>query len=227
MKSQTIHHKKNSHENRAWERGLLACGVDEVGRGCLAGPLVTAAVILHPNTQSVLVQDSKLLKYKNLVRASEWILDNSWYGYGIVSPYDIDRHNIYNATLIAMKRAIMQVLSIGPTRKVATILVDSMPVRFNSSQNNITTYYAPKGESWSSSIAAASILAKVKRDTLIGKMDSFIPGYRLCQHKGYATDCHCLALQKEGASIIHRNSFLGNVIPNKRNADDNNQTRIC
>jgi ribonuclease HII len=203
---------KNQYEKEAWNSAHLVCGVDEVGRGCLAGPLVTAAVILHPNRQSRLLKDSKILTKEELLKGQAWVVKNSWYGYGIVSNYQIDAHNIYQATLIAMKRAVMQAFSVCPYRPSA-VLVDAMPLKLNfSTYQDVQIHSFPKGESLSISIAAASIIAKVKRDELISRFDRVVPGYQFAEHKGYATDIHCNAVRHEGRSLIHRTSFLSRVL---------------
>ncbi len=203
---------KNCFEKEAWALGNFVCGIDEVGRGCLAGPVVTAAVILHPNKLSNILKDSKVLSKEELLKGYAWVINNSWYGYGIVSHDQIDTHNIYQATLIAMKRAVMQAFIACPYRP-STIVVDAMPLKLNfSSYQDIAIHSFIKGESLSSSIAAASIIAKVKRDALISRFDSIIPGYKFSEHKGYATDLHCNAVRNEGPSIIHRTSFLSKIL---------------
>src|SRR5579859_3547633 len=115
---------KDSFEKAAWQVQNVVCGVDEVGRGCLAGPLIAAAVILHPGKKSRLLKDSKLLTKPELIKGHNWIIKNSWFGYGIISPQQIDLHNIYQANLLVMKRAVMQALMHCPFRPSA-ILVDA------------------------------------------------------------------------------------------------------
>jgi ribonuclease HII len=217
---------KDSFEHAAWQVQQLVCGVDEVGRGCLAGPLVAAAVILHPGKKSRLVKDSKLLTKPELIKGNEWVLANSWYGYGIISPQEIDLHNIYQANLIVMKRAVMQALAMCPF-KPSAILVDAMPLKLSfSAYQDLAIHHFPKGESWSSSIAAASIIAKVKRDTLITKFDPLFPGYKLSEHKGYSAKVHCQAVRELGRTIIHRESFLDKVMSYQEHKDEQQQS-IC
>jgi ribonuclease HII len=200
--------RKNQYERAAWDAQSTVCGVDEVGRGCLAGPVVTAAVILHPNKCPRQLKDSKVLDHAELVKAYDWIVQNSWFGFGIVSHTDIDAHNIYQATLIAMKRAVMQALTSAPALPSA-ILVDAMPLKLTSTgYKDIAVHHFTKAESKSSSVAAASIIAKVKRDALMRRLDGVVTGYEFTAHKGYATDIHCQALRNQGKSIIHRESFL-------------------
>ncbi len=199
---------KDQFERAAWEAGQLVCGVDEVGRGCLAGPVVVGACILYPGKSSRKVKDSKLLTEDERQAAYNWIIKNSWYGIGIVTPTQIDTYNIYQATLIAMKRAVMQVMAACPKRP-NMVLIDAMPLKLNGENyKDITVHYFPQGERKSSSIAAASIIAKVRRDALMTRMEQVIPGYGFASHKGYATDVHCTALRASGKTIIHRNSFL-------------------
>lgn len=216
---------KNQYEKEAWTASQVVCGIDEVGRGCLAGPVVTAAVILHPNKTSRLLKDSKILTKEELAKGAAWVLKNSWFGYGIISHHQIDLHNIYQATLIAMKRAVMQAFMTCP-RRPSCILVDAMPLKLTlSSYNTIQIHSFTKGESLSISIAAASIIAKVKRDELMSRLDRVIPGYRLAEHKGYATDTHCQAVRQEGRSLLHRTSFLSKILSYNKD-DHGHQTTL-
>ncbi len=199
---------KDQLEHNAWAAGSVVCGVDEVGRGCLAGPVVVGACILHPGKSSRKVKDSKLLTEEERLSAYQWIIKNSWYGIGIVTPGQIDTYNIYQATMIAMKRAVMQAMAASPQRP-SMILIDAMPLKLHGENyKDIIVHYFPQGERKSSSIAAASILAKVRRDAIMTRMENVIPGYGFASHKGYATDVHCTALRAQGKTIIHRNSFL-------------------
>lgn len=203
---------KNQFEREAWAQNQVICGVDEVGRGCLAGPLVTAAVILHPGKAPHHLRDSKLMTPEELTSSTSWVFKNSWFGYGIITPGQIDQVNIYQATLLAMKRAVIQAISACPQRPSA-ILVDAMPLKLLfSGYEDIKVHHFPKAESKSSSVAAASIIAKVKRDALMRRLESSFPGYHLGAHKGYATDAHCSAIRNHGASIIHRTSFLDKIL---------------
>ncbi len=222
--------KKNEFEQAAWDKQQVICGIDEVGRGCLAGPLVTAAVILPVNKTSRLIKDSKLLNEPERLKAYKWITKHCWYSYGIVNNRIIDKYNIWQATLIAMKKALMHLLAISP-RIPSTILVDAMPLQlFDTHYKDIPIHYFPFSERKSSSIAAASIIAKVKRDGLMGKFDAIFPGYHLAQHKGYGTKKHKNVLSTEQQhSIIHRLSFLNNIdtIDNTDNDDYGEQKTLC
>lgn len=216
--------RKDYFEHEAWQAKKIVCGVDEVGRGCLAGPLVTAAVILPPGTDYRLLRDSKVMSLKDRLEAYAWITTNCVYSYGIVNHRVINRHNIWHATLIAMKRALLQVLSICP-KKPSSILIDAMPVKLdNTPYAELPVYSSPFGESWSSSIAAASIIAKVKRDGLMGKFDTLLPGYHLAQHKGYSTLLHKRMLFEKYYSIIHRTSYLNKIILYERPLHAKQQT---
>lgn len=226
----TGHHpafKKNSFEKHAWVEQNLVCGIDEVGRGCLAGPLVTAAVILPCNKTSPLLKDSKLLTEQERLKAYAWIIKRCWYGIGIVNNRIIDQHNIWHATLIAMKKALLHVLAICP-KKPSTILVDAMPLKlFDTEYKNIPVHYFPQGERKSSSIAAASIVAKVKRDEMMKKLDCIFPQYHLGQHKGYSTKLHKETLATNNYLLIHRQSFLKHINLVSRKDDHEGQQTIC
>lgn len=204
--------KKNHFEKEAWALSNLVCGIDEVGRGCLAGPLVTAAVILPAGKTSPLLKDSKIMTPEERLKAYLWIEKNCWYGLGSVHHRLIDKHNIWHATLIAMKRALINVLSIAPSLPSA-ILIDAMPLQMFDTGYDIPVYYFPFGESKSSSIAAASIVAKVRRDAMMTRAETVFPGFYLGQHKGYGTPLHKQILrEKESPLIIHRKHYIKGVL---------------
>jgi ribonuclease HII len=172
-------------------------GVDEVGRGPLAGPVVTAAVILlHPIDG---VTDSKKLTPSKRKRLAERIKQEAvCYAYGRVEAHEIDEINIHQATLLAMKRAI-EGLSIQPDN----VLVDGLYVP----QVAMPCQAIVKGDSLIMEIGAASILAKVLRDEEMEAMDQLYPGYGFASHKGYPTAQHRAALMTLGACAIHRQSY--------------------
>lgn len=198
---------KNSFEIQAWQKNQFICGIDEVGRGCLAGPVVTAAAILLPGKKHPLLKDSKLMTKKELFKAYTWLKKNSWSAVAIVHNRDIDRFNIYYATLRAMRRAVLQLFIKGHIP--STILVDAMPLNLsNTAYQDMMIYHFPFGERKSSSIAAASIIAKVTRDTIMAHFNSCLPGYHLDSHVGYSTKSHQKAIKEKGKTIIHRSSYV-------------------
>lgn len=217
---------KDSFEKAAWSKNRVICGVDEVGRGCLAGPLVVAAVILPVNPSYRLLKDSKILSGKELQQASRWITQKCHYSIVPLHHRAIDTYNIYWATIKAMKRAVMQLCATAPILP-AQVLVDAMPLRLDDTgYADIPVAHFIKGESKSRSIAAASIIAKVYRDNLIARYGQYIPGYYLNEHKGYSTPKHKQAIITLGRSFIHRNTFLSKVVP-KHEADQKKQQSIC
>ena len=212
---------KDFFELEAWSRGSIVCGVDEVGRGCLSGPIVAAAAVLQPNCQHKLLQDSKILTEKHREVAYKWLLSNSWYGIGIMDHRKIDSINIYQATKWAMYRAIAQLKATMNT-SLEMVLVDAMPLDLpQSTVPKGKTLHFNKGESLSSSIAAASIIAKVTRDHLMERFEDIIPGYKIGLHKGYGTKTHGAALRELGPSLIQRKSFKTKELE----SEDQNRSR--
>lgn len=193
-------------ERQAKDQGYQkVCGVDEAGRGPLAGPVVAAACILPESilNEPLLLRnldDSKkvlpAIREKLFQLISE--MPDVFYGIGIADHKEIDELNIFQATLLAMKRAV-QNLSCKP----CLILVDGK----HGPKQEIPLQTIIKGDQVSLSIAAASILAKVTRDRLMEAFDLKWPGYGFKQHKGYSTEQHFLALEKLGPCPIHRQSF--------------------
>ena len=174
------------------------CGVDEAGRGPLAGPVVAAAVILTPARIPEGLNDSKALSSKQRELLLNAIEKNAQIGIGIAEPEEIDRINILGATLAAMRRAVLA-LPLSPN----TALIDG-----NKLPNLPCEAQAiVKGDSRSLSIAAASIVAKVTRDRLMVEADARYLGYGLAGHKGYPTKAHMEAVRDLGPSPIHRFSF--------------------
>jgi ribonuclease HII len=204
---------KNFYEKNAWIEQGVVCGIDEVGRGCLCGPVVTGAVILPPGKLFPLLKDSKILTEADRLKAYAWIMKHCWYGFGFVHHRLIDQHNIWQATLIAMKKALLHACAQCPHVPQA-VLTDAMPLKlFDTHYATMPVYFFTKGESKSSSIAAASIIAKVKRDAIMDKFAPLLPGYFLEDHKGYCTLKHRQAIKEQSYSIIHRHSFLGHQLP--------------
>lgn len=189
-------------ENKLYAEGrLYVAGVDEVGRGPLAGPVYAAAVILDPTKPILGLNDSKKLSEKKRLELYETILQEA-IGYAITweDPSVIDTINILEATKRAMTRAI-QVLNPTPD----FLLLDALHLEAFPMD---TQQAVVKGDSNVNCIAAASILAKVSRDKLMAEYDLMYPGYYFSQHKGYGTRMHYEALEKLGPSPIHRKSFL-------------------
>lgn len=227
IKKKSTHFKKNFYENAAWEANNLVCGIDEVGRGCLAGPLVTAAVILPPKTAYSGLKDSKILNQKDMILAYKWIKSNCRYSIGIASHKEIDRFNIWQATLRAMKKAAVHLLTTS-TVKPSAILVDAVPLKLaETAYSSIPVYHFPKGEKKSTSIAAASIVAKVTRDRLMKKLDLVFPGYHFGKHKGYGTKTHQSAIETQKHTIIHRVSFLNKSFISDEDYEYEEQLSLC
>ena len=212
MSKITINH--NFFEKSAWEQEGFAIGLDEAGRGCLAGPVVVSAVILPQYTTFELLKDSKILSEENRLKAFSWIQKKCIFSSAIIPADEIDKINIYQATLKGMKMALFSLYSALPkkTTPIINILSDAMPLtKISLEPNTPTFHHFPKGETWSATIAAASIVAKVTRDALMNEFDKLFPNYKLSKHKGYGTTIHYHALEQFGPSIIHRRTFLSSV----------------
>ena len=188
-------------EDSHFEKGIqLICGVDEAGRGPLAGPVCAAAVILPPHVDIPGLNDSKKLSDKRRRELFPLIKEAAIaYGIGIATHEEIDEINILQATYVAMERAI-QSLSVKPE----LALVDGNRAR----DFGVAVETVVKGDSRSASIAAASILAKVTRDDMMLELAEVYPQYGFDIHKGYGTKAHYAALDAHGASPVHRMSFL-------------------
>ena len=173
-------------------------GVDEVGRGCLAGPVFAAAVILNKNINTKNIIDSKKLSFKDRILLSQYIKKNSIYALGIATVEEINKINILNASLLSMKRALLK-LSTKPT--LAYIDGPFAP------KLNIKCKTFIKGDEKIKSIAAASIIAKVSRDLFMIRLSRKYPRY--CWHKnfGYGTKDHLFGLKKYGITKHHRKKF--------------------
>ena len=173
-------------------------GVDEVGRGPLAGPVVAAAVILREYDFSAKIDDSKRLSALQRQRAYEEISDKAYIGIGIVPEDIIDSINIYRATILAMETAVLDL-----SRRPDLILIDgNIRLKFSCRQLSIVG-----GDRKSLSIASASIIAKVTRDRLLRFYHEIFPVYGFDRHKGYGTKRHIAALRERGMSPVHRRSF--------------------
>lgn len=195
--------RMKEYERRYEALGPL-CGIDEVGRGPLAGPVVACAVILPKDCQILYLNDSKQLTAKKREELCEVILQNAVsVGIGMVGPERIDEINILQATYEAMRQAIGK-MSVTP----AVLLNDAVTIP------GVSIRQVPiiKGDAKSVSIAAASIVAKVTRDRLMEQYDGIYPEYGFASNKGYGAAAHIAALQKYGPTPIHRRSFIGNFV---------------
>ena len=188
-------------EEKYYSQGIrLVCGVDEAGRGPLAGPVCAAAVILPDHTEIPGLDDSKKLSDKRRRELFPIIKEQALaYGIAFSDQCEIDEINILQASLLAMERAVNQ-LSIKPE----IVLIDGN----REKDFGIPAETVVHGDSLSASIAAASILAKVTRDDYMLEMAQIYPEYGFDIHKGYGTKVHYAALQQYGPCPIHRNSFL-------------------
>ncbi len=196
------------YEQQCWVESKILCGIDEVGRGCLAGPVVAAAVILKPYVQHKYLRDSKELTQIQRGEVYNWLLDNSSFAVGIINHRIIDRVNIHYATIYAMKRAFYQLISFN--RVPDLIVVDHVALRLDNL--DVLVRHFSGGERLSSSIAAASIIAKVTRDNLMLRFDNIFSGYNFSSNKGYGTKAHKDAINDSGLIICHRNKFVSKLI---------------
>lgn len=185
------------------DRGFL-CGIDEVGRGPLAGPVVAGAVILPVDCEILWLNDSKKLSEKKRELLYDEIMEKAVaVGIGAVSPERIDEINILQATYEAMRIAISK-LSVKPDLllndavKIPGVVLPQVPII--------------KGDAKSVSIAAASIVAKVTRDRMMVQYEDLYPGYEFASNKGYGSARHIAALKSLGPCPIHRRSFIGNFV---------------
>lgn len=183
---------------------LAICGIDEVGRGPLAGPVVAGAVILPRDTETLYLNDSKKLSEKKREALYDEIMEKAVaVGIGMASPARIDEINILQATYEAMRMAIdkLQVrpdLLLNDAVTIPGVEISQVPI--------------VKGDAKSISIAAASIVAKVTRDRMMKEYEEIFPGYDFASNKGYGTKAHIQALKTLGPCVIHRRSFIGNFV---------------
>ena len=195
-----------THERRLWESGRsYIAGVDEVGRGPLAGPVVAAAVILPRDFDVLGIDDSKKLSPKKREELFEVIKEKALaWAVGWVGPERIDEINILEATKEAMTQAV-QGLSLQPDH----VLIDG---NFTVRALVLPQTAIVKGDANSTSIAAASILAKVTRDRYMEEMDAVYPGYAFASNKGYGTKAHYDGLKAQGPTLIHRKTFISDYL---------------
>ena len=193
-------------ENELRKRGFNSiCGIDEAGRGPLAGPVVVASVIMPAESNIEGVNDSKKISEKKREKLYEQILDEAIsYGVGIVGQDEIDEINILNATKKGLTMSLQEL-----TVKPDLIIVDAL--------NHIDTMGIPyesiiKGDAKCYSISAASIIAKVTRDRIMREWDKVYPEYGFERHKGYGTSAHIEAIKEYGLCPIHRRSFTSHFL---------------
>ena len=192
-----------SYERQYALRGAL-CGIDEVGRGPLAGPVVAGAVILPQDCEILYLNESKKLSETKRELLYEEIMEKAVaVGIGAVSPERIDEINILQATYEAMRIAVSK-LSVRPD----LLLNDAVTIP----QVDIPQVPIIKGDAKSVSIAAASIVAKVTRDRMMVQYEELYPGYEFASNKGYGSACHIAALKEIGPCPIHRRSFIKNFV---------------
>lgn len=189
-----------SFEKETWKQGIaFIAGIDEAGRGPLAGPVVAVAAILPRKTRIPPVNDSKQLSEKQRIELKNLLLDLPGFRYAVseIQADEIDRLNILKATHLAMRRAVLQL----PETEIAFVdglRVPDMPVKCR---------FIVKGDAKSASIASASIIAKIHRDEIMMGYAEKYPEYGFDRHKGYGTADHLEALKKHGPCPIHRKSF--------------------
>ncbi len=183
----------------------LFCGVDEAGRGPLAGPVYAAAVILSPDDPITEINDSKKLSEKKREMLFDVICKRAVaYSIAYATVEEIEQYNILQATYLAMRRAVD---GLGVTPQLAAIDGNRIPP-----QLTVPAISVVKGDALSASIGAASILAKVSRDRVMLEMDKVYPAYDFAKHKGYGTAAHIEAIRAHGVSPIHRPSFLKKIL---------------
>ena len=179
-------------------RRLITAGVDEVGRGCLAGPVVSAAVILKKGIDLKLLKDSKKITFKNREKISEHIKNNSYYSIGVASVNEILNLNILQASLLSMRRAINQLMIKPDITLIDGIFAPKISIKCKT---------VIKGDEKIKCISAASILAKVYRDKVMIRMSKKFKNYSWNKNFGYGTKQHMLGLKKYGLTTMHRKNF--------------------
>ena len=176
----------------------ILAGVDEVGRGSLAGPVISCALILGKNINKRFLKDSKTISFKDRINIATYIKKNSWYAIGSASVEEIDKYNIFNASLLSMERAVKKL-----KKKPHLFLIDGThaPKKLKNSKTVI------KGDQKIKCISAASIVAKVHRDLYMIKLGNKFPEYNWHKNFGYGTSQHLGALKKFGVTNYHRKSY--------------------
>jgi len=205
-------HPTLDYEEKYWSQGLkIIAGIDEAGRGPLAGPVVAAAVVVFPESLEAirnekefrLIRDSKTLSGKQRQEAYDFIINYFSYGVGWSSHETVDRVNILQAAFLAMKKAISDIkIKIGGS--VDIVLLDG---KYNIPNMSLRQVAIVSGDKNVFSISAASIIAKVTRDHMMIKFHEKFPKYGFAKHKGYGTKLHFEMLERHGPCEVHRKSF--------------------
>lgn len=193
-----------AHYERAYREHMPICGVDEAGRGPLAGPVAAGAVILSQGCEILYLNDSKKLSEKKREKLYLEIEEKAIsFAVGLVGPERIDEINILQATYEAMRMAVWRLKHVP-----GVLLNDAVTIP------GLSVLQVPiiKGDALSVSIAAASIMAKVARDRMMVQYDKLFPEYGFAKHKGYGTAAHVAAIREFGPCPIHRMSFLKNIM---------------
>ena len=195
-----------AHENQAKAEGFdLIIGIDEAGRGPLAGPVVAAAVYINDSNFACRIDDSKKLTHEQREEALHEIIYKCDFGVGMMNENVIDEHNILQATFMAMKAAVLDLSANMPfEERTVCLLIDGNQFKCDLPYHSRTI---TRGDAKSLSIACASIIAKVTRDRLLVEFDKIFPQYGFAKHKGYCTREHQEAIIKHGLSPIHRRTF--------------------
>lgn len=196
-----------TYEQALWKNGIhFVAGIDEVGRGALAGPVVAAAVIIDQKHIPIRgVRDSKTLSKKQKLILNQQILDTCIWGIGEASAEEIDSLGIVPATILAMERALTSL------PKTQHLLIDGLPFKDKEALNQHKKTFVVKGDSLSYSIAAASIIAKVYRDKIMEQIGLTYPKYGFEKNVGYGTSKHLEAIELVGVSDQHRRMFCKNI----------------
>lgn len=189
---------ENEFEKRIWEENAFMIGIDEAGRGPIAGPLVVAGVVFNKGYEHDEIYDSKKLSEKKREKLYDEIIQNAkYYKILIISPEEIDRLNIYRATQVAMNEIAES------DSCFSYVVTDAMPLPECKKRVEAVI----KGDQKSISVAAASILAKVTRDRIMKEYDKQYPEYGFAKHKGYPTKAHLKALEKYGVLPFYRKTY--------------------
>lgn len=218
LENRPLQLEQDCFEQQLWQDAKFLCGLDEAGRGCLAGPVVAAAVILPANTKFALLKDSKILSDKQRREAFAWIVQNCWYSFAVADSWAINKFNILEASKLAMLKAFSQLLAAFPHKPelVGGAVVDAVKLDALREHKNLGAdfkiWHPCKAESISSSVAAASIVAKVMRDDILIRMSSSFNCYDFAQHKGYGTAAHVAKILSHGASVLHREKFVTTIL---------------